>query len=166
MHALMAMLLACGSPEPTRHEEPHAEAPTEVAPSSEGAAPMAAQITVTDARARAMPPGTPNSGAFMTFHNGGSAEARVVAGKADVSATVELHTHVMEDGMMKMRQIPEIVLPPGEDVALQPGGLHVMFIGLTGPLEEGSSFPLTLEFADGSSTVVDVPVKAIAPPKH
>ena len=43
----------------------------------------------------------------------------------------------------------------------RPGGLHVMFIGLHAPLEEGQQFPLTLVFADGSDTTIDVPVKAI-----
>jgi hypothetical protein len=161
MHVLLAVLLACSPTEPTVDPAPTpdpAEAPA--------AAPMADQVTVASPRARAMPPGTPNSGAFMTFHNGGTAEAKVVSARADVSKTVELHTHVMEDGMMRMRQIPEIVLPPGEDVELKPGGLHVMFIGLTGSLEEGRTFPLTLVFSDGSEQVVQVPVKAIGAGTH
>ncbi len=120
---------------------------------------MADQVRVDDARARAMPPGAPNSGAFMVFHNTGSVDARLVSAQADVSGSVELHTHGEEDGMMKMREIPEIVVPAGETVVLKPGGLHVMFIGLKAPLEAGQSFPLTLSFSDGSTQQITVPVK-------
>jgi periplasmic copper chaperone A len=157
---LLALWLAC-SP-----SESAPEAVTPVHAPERSAAPVSEQVTVTVPRARALPPGTPNSGAFMTFHNGGTVEAKLVGAAADVSKTVELHTHVMEDGMMHMRQVPEILLPPGEDVVLEPGGLHVMLIGLTGTLEDGQRFPLTLEFSDGSSKVVEVPVQAIAVSKH
>ncbi len=160
MSALMALLLACSLTEPAQVGPAPTEAP------AKAAAPMAEHVVVTAARARAMPPGTPNSGAFMTFHNSGASEGRLVRAEADVSESVELHTHGMDGGMMRMRQIPEIVLPPGEDVVLRPGGLHVMLIGLIGSLEEGRSFPLTLVFSDGSTKVVEVPVKAIAVPKH
>jgi len=160
MSLLMVLLLAC-SP-----SEPAPVAPATAGVPAKDAAPMADHVTVTAPRARAMPPGTPNSGAFMTFHNGGTVAVKLMSAKATVSKSVELHTHVMEDGMMRMRQISEIVVPPGEDVVLQPGGLHVMFIGLNGSLEEGRSFPLTLVFSDGSTKVVKVPVKAIDVPKH
>jgi len=157
MHALFTLLvplfLACASaPEPAAPDAPSAPAKAE---------PMADRVTVSSPRARAMPPGTPNSGAFMTFHNAGPGPATLVGASAEVSATVELHTHVEEDGMMKMRAIPQIELPAGQDVVLAPGGLHVMFIGLKGALEVGQNIPLTLSFADGTSQQVDVPVQEI-----
>lgn len=156
---IFSLLMACGPAEaPAEHGPPAAEA--------KASAPMADSVDVAAVRGRAMPPGTPNSGAFMTFRNSGATEARIVSAQADVSKTVELHTHVKEDGMMKMRQIPEIVLPAGEEVVLKPGGLHIMFIGLTQPFTEGRKFPLTLTFADGSTRQVEVPVEQIDVSHH
>ncbi len=127
-------------------------------------APAADTISVVDLRARAMPPGAPNSAAFMTIRNEG-APTKLVGAEASISDTVELHTHMHDGGMMKMRRVDAIPLPRGE-TRLEPGGLHVMFIGLTGPLEVGRSFPLTLRFEDGSTTTVTVPVQTIEPPHH
>jgi copper(I)-binding protein len=167
MLALVVAFLACSTP-PAAPPEPTPAEPTPAeAPPAAAATPMADAVTVKQPRARAMPPGTPNSAAFMTLTNAGTADARVVSAAAAVSTAVELHTHTMVDGVMEMRQIPEIVVPAGGDAVLEPGGLHVMFIGLTGALEAGATIDLTLTFADGSSKAVAVPVEAIEPaPAH
>lgn len=142
-------------------EAPAAEAPAEVAPRA------ATTITLSDVRARASAPGAPNGAAFLTLTNAGAPTA-LVSASASVSDTVELHTHIEVDGVMQMRAVPSIPLMQGRDTVLRPGGLHIMFIGLKAPLEEGQSFPLTLTFADGSTTTVDVPVQAVqtAPMDH
>jgi copper(I)-binding protein len=126
------------------------------------AAPAAEQVTVTELRARAMPPAAPNSAAFMTLRNDGPPTA-LVAARAAVAKAVELHTHTQVDGVMRMRRVEEISLPTGEAVVLKPGGLHVMFIGLVAPLVAGRSIELTLEFKDGSTRTLSVPVKDILP---
>jgi copper(I)-binding protein len=62
-----------------------------------------------------------------------------------------------------MRKIELIELPAGKTTVLQPGGLHVMLIGLKQPLQEGGQIDLNLEYADGSQQQIDVPVKRVAP---
>jgi hypothetical protein len=100
---------------------------------------------------------------------------RLVGASAPVSKTVELHTMQMDGDVMRMRQVPAIELPAGRSVELKPGGLHVMFIGLNQPLQEGASFPLTLRFEKAGEVTVDMKVtmKAAMPasmpasmPKH
>ena len=60
----------------------------------------------------------------------------------------------MDNGVMKMRQVDGIDLSAGQAVMLKPNGYHIMLIGLTQPLKEGQTFPLTLTFANtGSETV-------------
>jgi copper(I)-binding protein len=44
-------------------------------------------------------------------------------------------------------------------VSLKPGGYHIMLMGLSAPLKEGDSFPLSLTFAHAGSTTVTVKVK-------
>ena len=56
----------------------------------------------------------------------------------------------------------EITISPGESVSLEPGGLHAMLMRLQMKMVEGETFPLTLNFADGGSLTVDVPILGIA----
>lgn len=119
-------------------------------------------VTVENLYVRAVPPKQPNSAAFMTFHNNGGTDHAVVGGSSSVSEVVELHTHTMEDGMMKMRQIPRIDLPANQGVELKPGGLHVMLIGLKEQTKPGQKVDLTLEFADGSTMQLTAPVKKVS----
>lgn len=115
---------------------------------------------VSDAWARASPGAVKNGAAFMTLKSHGEAD-RLVSASAPVSAVVELHTHINDNGVMRMRQISGIDLPAGETVILKPGGLHVMLIGLKAPLMEGESFPLTLTFEKTGSFTVQVPIKKV-----
>lgn len=63
-------------------------------------------------------------------------------------------------GMMRMQEVPSIAVPAGATVVLEPGGLHLMLIGLAAPLTAGESFDATLEFASGEKLVVPVEVRS------
>lgn len=122
---------------------------------------FAADVRVEDPYARAVPPGQPNSAVFMVLTNSGAEPRALVAAESDAAGTVELHTHSLADGMMKMRRIERIELPAGLPVTLKPGGLHVMLIGLTEQLTPGMTVDLTLVFDDGSRASVTAPVRRI-----
>ncbi len=127
--------------------------------------PIAAQamddVTLNDPYVRAVPPGQPNSAAFMQIVNQGSSDHALVGGSSPASEVVELHTHTMEGGMMRMRQVEKIDLPAGQTVSLQPGGLHVMLIGLKQKLLPGEDVELTLTYEDGSEVTVKAPVRKL-----
>jgi periplasmic copper chaperone A len=125
------------------------------------AGPAADAVQVGDAYARAVPPGQTNSAMFMELTNDSGADQKLVGAESPVCDAAELHTHLMQGGMMKMRRIENIDLPAGKTVALQPGGLHVMLIGLKKQLVPGESVDLTLTFADGSHESVKAPVRKI-----
>jgi copper(I)-binding protein len=80
-----------------------------------------------------------------------------------VANVVELHTHIHDEGVMRMRKIEQIELPAGATTLLEPGGLHVMLIDLKQPLQDGSRIDLTLEYADGSMQQIEVPVQMAMP---
>ena len=104
--------------------------------------------------------GVPNSAAYMTITNTGETDDTLVAAAADVSKAVELHTMSMEDGVMRMRQLEDgVPLPASETVTLQPGGLHVMLIGLNDRLEKGESFAMTLTFEKAGQLEVEAIVE-------
>ncbi|WP_428610341.1 copper chaperone PCu(A)C [Sedimenticola sp.] len=118
----------------------------------------AEQVTVADAYVRAVPPGQTNSASFMTLTNTSSNDIVLKGVESPAAKAVELHTHTMSDGMMRMRQVEKIDLPAGQNVKLQPGGLHVMMIGLQQSLVPGEQIDLSLVFEDGSKMALKVPV--------
>lgn len=124
---------------------------------------FAADVSVNDAYARTVPPGQPNSAAFMQITNNGDTAITVTGASTSAADVAELHTHTQDNGIMRMRRLDGIELPAGQTVSLQPGGLHVMLIGLEKNLSEGESVDLTLEFSDGSTEVLEMPVQPVMP---
>ena len=122
------------------------------------AAGTADQITVVDPYVRLAPPGAKTTAAFMTLRNAGVPEAKLVSAAAPVASATELHNHINDGGVMRMRQVKEIPVPVKGEVQLKPGSYHVMLIDMKVPLKEGDKVAITLGFADGSSKTVDVPV--------
>jgi periplasmic copper chaperone A len=119
-------------------------------------------LRIEGAWARATPPAGKVAGAFVTLVNTGAAPDRLVSATSPVAGRVELHTHIKDGDVMRMREVEGgIPLPPGDTVKLQPGGLHIMLLAMNQGLAAGSSFPLTLTFEKAGSVQVDVPVEAI-----
>jgi periplasmic copper chaperone A len=119
-------------------------------------------LRIDGAWARATPPGGKVGGAFVTLANTGDAPDRLVSAASPVADRVELHTHIKDGDVMRMREVEGgIPLPPGDTVKLQPGGFHIMLLGLKQALAAGSSFPLTLTFEKAGSVQVDVPVETM-----
>lgn len=116
-------------------------------------------LTVVDAIVRAVPPGTPTSLAFMTIRNSGNTDRKLVKADSPVAKTVELHNHINDNGVMRMRQVKEIDVKAKGQAELKSGSYHVMLIDLKQTLKDGDSVPITLTFDDGSTKKIDVPVK-------
>jgi len=122
----------------------------------------AAGLEVGDPYVRAVPPGQPNSAAFMSLRNTTDEDRALVGAESPAAGVVELHSHVEEGGMMRMRRIERIELPAGAATTLAPGGLHIMLIGLTSELTPGRSVELTLILDDGERLVIQAPVRPVA----
>lgn len=91
------------------------------------------------------------SGAFMTISNQTDKDMQLVGARSDVAQMVEIHQVV--DGVMSKID-GGLTIAAGQSVELQPGGNHVMLMGLTRNIMTGSEVPITLIFSDG--TEVDV----------
>lgn len=110
----------------------------------------AESVLVNDPYVREPVPGRSMSAAFMTLINTSDELQRLVSVSAPWASSIEIHTHLHEDGVMKMRQIESLEVPAGESVTLEPGGLHLMLFGLKTPLK--SELPMTFCF-DNSECV-------------
>jgi periplasmic copper chaperone A len=122
-----------------------------------GAAAQNGSVSLGDAWARATPSKAENGAAYLTLES--PSGDRLTGASTPVAKTTELNDMKMEGMVMKMRSIPAIDLPAGQKVTLKPGGLHIMLRGLTEPLREGQSFPLTLDFETAGKREVTVAVE-------
>lgn len=122
------------------------------------AAPVfAGEITVEDAYARASRPGAPTGAMFMTIRNSSDTTDRLLAAQSPVAQLVEFHTHIDDNGIMRMRPVEDgFEIPADGEHMLMRGGDHVMLMGLTQPLEDGKTVPLTLVFQNAGEISVDV----------
>jgi periplasmic copper chaperone A len=100
------------------------------------------------------------TGAFLALDNEGTEDVSLVGASSPVADMVELHEMAMVDGAMTMREIEDgFVIEAGYGQVLMPGGNHLMLMGLTEELAPGDEVDLELEFSDGTSEELTVPVK-------
>ena len=99
------------------------------------------------------------SAAYFKINNTGEAAAELVGLSADIAEAVELHEVQMKDNVMNMRPVAGgLPIPAGAEVVLAPGGYHVMLINLNQDLAVGETYSLTLQFATGGETAVNVEI--------
>lgn len=146
-HALMLALTLCG-----------------LALTFQASAGDSTRVQVTQPWVRGTVPGQQATGAFMTLR--AARDARLVAAASPVARTVEIHEMRMDGDVMIMRAIPGIELPAGRTVALEPGGYHLMLLGLRRPLRAGEAVPLRLTFKDAAGKSFSLEVKAKARALH
>ncbi|WP_180900273.1 DUF1775 domain-containing protein [Martelella soudanensis] len=120
-------------------------------------------LDITDAFARATLPGAPVGGGFLTITNNGDTDDRLMAASSDAAGELQLHNMRMDGEVMKMYRMTDgIPVPAHETVTLSPGGMHVMFMKLNGPLAEGSIVDVELTFEKAGTVTVPFAVKSIA----
>lgn len=120
---------------------------------------QAQDIQIEHQYARAASPIAKTGATFMHIMNIGHHNDRLIAARTDAAKMPELHTHIMEDGVAKMRQIEGgIEILAGEATILERGGLHVMLMGLTRPFIQGEVITLTLIFENAGEITIEVPI--------
>ena len=120
------------------------------------------EVAIHDAWARASLGNAPNSAVYMTLETTGEQPDRLVASSTPVADKATLHSHVMDGGIARMRPVEAIEVAPGAPTVLEPGGLHIMLIGLRQKLAAGDRVPLTLVFERAGEISVEAPVRAMA----
>ena len=105
-----------------------------------------AQIQVEKPWARATAPGAKVAGGYMVIRNAGAAGDKLVSASSPAAAKVELHVHINDNGVMKMREVPGYDVPAKGAFELKPGGAHLMFMDIKRPFKEGEKLPVKLKF--------------------
>lgn len=115
---------------------------------------------VDNAWARPTIAGAPTGAAYLVLTNHTDKEVVLKEAAAPVAASTMIHENIMENGVMKMRMAEGgLKIPAGKSVAMQPGGYHIMFMGMKQVLKKGQRFPLTLKFDGAPEKTINVLVK-------
>ena len=126
---------------------------------------VADKIEVIDPYVRMVPPNAQATGAFMTLLNHDTQDHAIVKAKAhDVCQITQLHTHIHDGGVMRMRQVAKITIPAEGKQFLQPGGYHIMLIKLNSPIHKDQKIQIDLTFEDGSQKTITAMGRPIAKP--
>lgn len=124
----------------------------------------AAHIVAAQAWARPTVAGQPAGGGFVRLINQGKQDDRLIAASSPVAQRMEIHHMVIENNVMRMREVQGgVAIKAGETLELKPGGLHVMFLDLKQPLQRDSKVPVTLEFEKAGKVNVEFVVQPRAP---
>lgn len=107
---------------------------------------------------RATPGGAKITAAFMEIKS--EAGDKLLSAKSDVAGRVEVHTHIMEGDVMKMRRVESLEVAQGASRVLKPMGDHIMLMDLKGPLKEGDIIKMTLTFQNAGDIEVEATVEA------
>lgn len=100
--------------------------------------------------------------AYVQIENRGEADIALVSARTALAQRVELHNHEMIDGVMRMREVPQITIPAGATVDLSPGGLHLMTMALQAEVKPDDAFPLTLCFDTSDCATLDMVVARLS----
>jgi periplasmic copper chaperone A len=123
---------------------------------------MAGNLKISSPWARATPKGAAVGGGYMTITNTGTTPDRLVGGSTDVAGKFEIHEMKMDNGVMKMRPVEGgLEIKPGQTVQLDPGGYHIMLMGMKQQLKEGEHLKATLDFEKAGKVDVDFTVAGI-----
>ena len=121
----------------------------------------AGTLDIREGYVRELPPGQTTSAAFMKLVNSGMKPVTIVAASSSVAARAEIHVSRERDGLMRMAPVTRVPVPAHGDVALAPGGYHLMLIDLKRPLKAGDMVDVTLRDDQGGIYQVNLPVLKI-----
>jgi len=107
---------------------------------------------------RAMPPGMNMTAGFGRFHNTGAETIELTAFASPQFGDVSLHRTELVDGVSRMREVPSLVIAPGESVTLGPGGYHLMLMMPLEPLAPGARVIVEVSADDGRLFRFELPV--------
>lgn len=114
----------------------------------------AGEITIEHPMSFATPPGAAAGAGYMIITNNGEQTDRLIAVQSNFPKTMIHKTEMVGDVMQMRHQMNGVLIPAGETITFEPGGLHVMFMGLESPMKPGEKNTARLVFERSGS--VDV----------
>ncbi len=119
------------------------------------------QLTISSVWARATVPSVAVGAAYFTINNRGLQPDTLIGASCPAAAKAMFHRTTEENGVSHMAPAGDIQIPAGKTVKIEPGGLHLMLMGLKQPLRAGMMVPLTLRFRNAGEVLVQMEVVPI-----
>ncbi|PMQ13791.1 Diaminopimelate epimerase [Pseudomonas sp. AD21] len=131
----------------------------------------AGELEIAHPWSQELPPNAPTVAAYFVISNPGKTDDRLLSVDSPITDQAQLHEHVMQGDLMKMQQVPNVVIPAGGKVTFAPMAYHVMLLNPKDRslLSDGKRFPLTLHFEKSGNVTVEVAVQKKPPhavPEH
>jgi len=124
--------------------------------------PSGSGIKLLNPKANPAPPGAPTGAIYLEISNQGGQDDQLIKVTSPVSSTVEIHqTKIDAQGMMEMRHQKTLTVKAGESVKFEPGGYHLMLVGLKAALPQGSETSVELTFKNAGKISLKVPVTGL-----
>lgn len=117
------------------------------------------ELSIDHPWSKQVPPTSSVAAAFFDVMNHGVENDALISAESPIAGKTELHAHIHEDGMMKMREVGKIDIPAKGSQSLKPGGYHVMFFELKQVPALGDRFPLKLHFEKAGTIEIEVAVE-------
>ena len=114
-----------------------------------------AQVQIDNAWSRATAPGAKIAAGYMVIRNDSAQPDRLVGASSPLAARVEMHVHIKDGDIVRMREVKGYDVPAKASFELKPGGAHLMFIEIKRPFKEGEKIPTTLRFQRAGEVKVD-----------
>ena len=118
-----------------------------------------AELEISDAWIKHLPPTVPVRAGYLTIHNPTSRSVTIESVHSDAFHHVEMHETVEQDGMMQMRPVMQLTIEPDSSVQLSPGGLHLMLMQPVKESAPGNVIEITIKFDNGDEQTFRMTVK-------
>lgn len=118
-----------------------------------------AELSISDAWIRSLPPSIPMRAGYLKIHNPDPVSQTIVELKSDAFARVEIHKTIEQDGTVRMERVPRLTITANSIVELTPGGLHLMLIQPVNPIIQNDIIEIILIFDDGRERILEMIVK-------
>ncbi len=108
-------------------------------------------IEIHGAKINATVQGMAITGAYFHLKNNSDKAITLVNASSDISDRVEIHEHILQDGLMRMQPVTQDITVPAKGMIMfKPGGYHIMLMNLNKAIKEGENITIKLTFADGT----------------
>ena len=124
------------------------------------------ELVIEEGYVRGLPPGQPNTAAFMRLSNNGEQPLTVVGVGSDVAKRAEIHRSTVKNGLMHMEKLADITIAAGATFELTPGANHLMLMGLEKTLVAGDSVKLRFSLKNGSQHTATLKVRSVLDEHH
>ena len=108
---------------------------------------------------REAPPTAKNLAGYVELTNPTSKPILIQSATSPLFQRVEMHITSFENGMMRMKEIEQLTIQPGETIYFEPGGKHFMLIKPKKPIKAGLVIPVTITIKNQDSMLINFQVR-------